>query len=344
MNVRERTRRAEIDALAANPEPQRKAYSGAGSAFMRRIGRPLENTAGLTRRQIEEQKVRGEFAFEVDDKPRLEELAKLIAEDQAKVLANHRELSALICSKANLDALWKAEGHPDGCVLLREFERGSGDASPATATAFFQGPFKGFLNSHAFAKYRGTNVETQVCEIMLDWMKLQFIDELVAENWQKTLLLMDRAGYVLPEPHVTDITAPPDAIVYESGGKRYVNKAALDAMPSAEYRRCMEHSDFRKAAEVVLGGRLVPDNVPAHENRPDNTQIVLRNFPVTVGLSKRGEELRDLTMAQVEELRGDDYARAMTLLCNRIKTVEATQDSDGFVLTHLEARRLQWAR
>jgi hypothetical protein len=231
-----------------------------------------------------------------------------------------------------------------------QFTRGRGDASSYTATAFFQGPFKGFLNSQAFAKYRHTSVEQKVLEILLDWMRVQCIDELDAHSWQRVLLLMEGAHYVLPEPPVEPRRVEPTAaerITYTVGGRTYYGKRAVEMMPSAVFKkRLNEEPGFASLVEEMETGKRLSTSQTTQEEKPSDyaTHIVLRNFPVTVGLSKRGESLQDLTMAQVDNLRGDDYARAMKLLGNRVKTVEAAQDTDGYIAAHLANRRAQWGR
>jgi hypothetical protein len=360
MSVRDRGRAAELAEIqkqidAGTTEPERRPYSGAGSAFMGKIGQPLQDTSGMTRRQIAEQKARGEFARPIDDaaeEARLAPLLKAIADDNQRVLRDHQALTDLICSKRNLDSLWIEQGHPEGCPLLLQFTRGRGDASSYTATAFFQGPFKDFLNSNAaFAKYRHTSVEQTVLSIILDWMGIQYIDELDADNWGKLLLLMEGAHFVLPEPPVEPRRVKPtvaERIQYTVGGRTLIGKDAIAALPSAEFaRRLKEEKDFANLVELVETGQTPRSAVIANDEKPADyaTRLVLRNFPVTVGISKRGEEFRNLTMAQVEhELRADDYTRAMKLLGTPVKTFEATQDTDGYIAEHLAARRQQWAR
>ena len=350
MSVRDRGRAAEIAEIQKQidggaAEPERIPYSGAGRAFMGKIGQPLQDTSGMTRRQIAEQKTHGEFARPIDEaaeQARLAPLLKAIAEDNQRVLRGHQALTDLICSKRNLDELWVEQGHPDGCPLLAQFRRGQADASSVSATTFFNGPFKGFLNSDAFKKYRGSSVQTRVLEIILDWMQIQLIDELDARNWQKVLLLMESATFVLPDP--TFQPAAPaqrmaaERIVYEVGGRKLIGKQAIDAMSSVEFaHRLKEEPEFQSLVEEVETGKPLSTSRKTNENKPDpyayNTVIVLRDF-----------EGKSLTRRMIDELPSDKYRKALKLIGEPIKTFEAVLDTDGFILAHLEARRQQWAR
>ena len=108
-SVRDRNRQAEIAAMSEDNTPELRPYSGAGSNFVGRIGQPVQDTSGMTRRQIEEQRARGDFARPIDEaaeQARLAPLLKAIAEDNQRVLRDRQALTDLICSKRNLDSLW----------------------------------------------------------------------------------------------------------------------------------------------------------------------------------------------------------------------------------------------
>jgi hypothetical protein len=345
MSVRDRGRAAEIAEIqkqldAGTAEPERIPYSGAGSAFMGKIGQPLQDTSGMTRRQIAEQKARGEFAFEVDERPAIEALAKAIAEDQARVLANHQQTAALIKSGENLDALWAMQGHKNGCPLLAEFERG--DAAGVNVNAFGM-VFDAFIASPVFAKYRHQPIEKEVCEILYDWMLRQMISPLSASNWARLLGMFEGVGYILPTlPEKPVAPSLESRVVYKVAGHRYTGRAALDSMPSKEYeRRMKEEPDFPRIADALLSGRSLEEvgQTKAQAVPQDpysyNTSVILRGF----------KGYGDLTRRQIDELSSSDYRAAMRLIGTPVPTMEQVRDAeDGYILAHLEQRRLQWAR
>jgi hypothetical protein len=350
MSVRDRGRTAEIAEIQKEIDAgrlvERKPYSGAGSSIGGTIGRP-ENMPSDARGRAAH-RARREFAFEVDERPVAEAIAEAQALNTEKILTDKRALSEFLCQPKPLDEYWRSLGNKGGCPLLNEFERGYVRDAPATAaTAFFQGPFRGFLQAESFRPYRGTAIEKEVLTILLDFMERNALNSLLVSNWQKTLLLFVSAHFALPwlQPQPAPPTAA-ERLTYTIGGRTYIGKQAIAAMPSAEFkRRLKEESGFASLVEEVETGRTLSTAVMQEEKPADySTRVVLKSFPVTVGLNKRGESVQDLTMAQVDKLCGSDYARAMKLLGTPVKSFEAVLDTDGFILAHLEARRQQWAR
>jgi hypothetical protein len=334
-SVRDRNRQAEIERLVAEPEQQRRPYSGAGSSIGGQIGRP-ENAPTDARGRMAHA-ARREFVEETEIRPAAEAVAQAAAINTEKILSDKRVLTEFLCQPKPLDQLWAEMGHTGGCPLLNELERGyTNDAAPAVVTAFFAGPFRGFLSSNAFKPFRKSAIEKETLTILLDFMERNALNSLNVSNWQKILTLFISAHFALP--WLEQKPAPPMAaerIRYNG----LTGKAAIAAMPSAEFaRRLKEEPDFQSLVEEVETGRPLGTSRTVDENKSDpcsyNTTVVLRGF----------KGYGDLTRRQIDDLPSDDYREAMKLVGTPVKSFEAVLDTDGFILAHLEARRAQWHR
>jgi hypothetical protein len=339
VNVRNRNRQAEIDALVVEPEQQRRPYSGAGSSIGGQMGRP-ENAPTDARGRMAHA-ARREFVEETEIRPSAEAVAQAAAINTEKILNDKRALTEFLCQPKPLDEYWRSLGNTGSCPLLEHLERGyARDASDSAATAFFSGPFLGFLSSDAFKPFRKMAIEKEVLTILLDFMERNAVDSLSVSNWQKTLLLFVSAHFALPwlQPKPAAPTAA-ERIQYTVGGRTLIGKAAIAAMSFSEFqRRLKEEPDFQSLVEEVETGKPLSTSRRVDENKPDpysyNTTVVLRGF----------KGYGDLTRRQIDDLPSDDYREAMKLVGTPVKSFEAVFDTDGYILAHLEARRAQWHR
>ncbi len=349
MNVRDRAKQAEIQAaiaaLAEDTTAELRPYSGAGSFADVQIGRPEAVPTDARGRAAH--RARREFVEE-ELRPAAEALAKAQAIHNAGVVATHEELSQLISSKVNLDAQWKADGNSGGNPILAHFTRGAHDPSSHEVDAFYNGgAFLGFRQSDAFKKYYGTSVESKVLEIFLEWMSVQNIDSTDARNWQRVCLLLDSAGFVLPDPAFQS-----DAPSRKTAAERIVygnltGKSAIAAMPSEEMKRRLKADpDFASLVEEVSTGKPLSAAIVHSKTRPADysTKIILRGFPMKTGTGANERvELVDLTQELLERLPSGAYREAVTRMTGEplLSVADAIKKNDG-VLDELRAthRRL----
>jgi hypothetical protein len=198
----------------------------------------------MSRRQIAEQKARGAFAFDVDERPAKETIDEWHRIADADAQAKHREMSRRLVAPQ----MWHESfgGADDGPGSMYEgFVRGTDEAWPDIRPAF-----ELFRDSAQFAPYRRSKeLAEKVIDILVGIMRQQFISLRSTGNWFRLLGLCQLAHFVLPFPDqptakrlaedgqpiaVNDRSGQP--VIYD--GRAYSDKM-LDALSSSEYEKVL---------------------------------------------------------------------------------------------------------